>query len=78
MLQVGERGYRRLTKTQPVGLRYAGYILEVKDIEKDEKGNICNIICTCTNVEQTSVKPKAFIHWVAQPLLVEVRIYKPL
>lgn len=77
-MENGDKGYRRLTKNQSVGLRYAGYILEVKHLEKDKEGNISNIICTCTNVDKINTKPKAFIHWVAQPLTVEVRIYKPL
>lgn len=63
---------------QPVGLRYAGFILNVKEIIKDKMGNISNIICTCTNVDDSKTKPKAFIHWVAQPVEVEVRVYRPL
>lgn len=77
-LQIEEKGYRRLTPIQNVGLRHAGYALEVTDIEKASNGEVINLICKCTEVEKVSVKPKAFIHWVSQPQEIEVRLYSPL
>lgn len=77
-MEVGDRGYRRLTKAQPVGLRHAGYILEVTKVETDEKGAVTGVVCKCIHVDETKTKPKAFIHWVAQPVHVEVRLYQSL
>ncbi|XP_076264536.1 glutaminyl-tRNA synthetase [Rhynchophorus ferrugineus] len=76
-MEVGDKNYRRLTKTQPVGLRHAGYILEVVDIKKNNSV-IVEIVCKCTEVDKTPSKPKAFIHWVSDPIKIEVRLYSPL
>ncbi|CAH8448661.1 unnamed protein product [Schistosoma rodhaini] len=32
--EVAEKGYRRLTPNQPVGLRYAGLVIEFSDLKK--------------------------------------------
>nr|CAH7724021.1 unnamed protein product [Callosobruchus chinensis] len=76
-MEVGEKGYRRLTKTQPVGLRHAGYVLEVVDVKKCGK-DISEVVCKCIEVEKAASKPKAFIHWVSEPMEVEIRLYSPL
>lgn len=73
-----DKGYRRLTKDQPVGLRHAGFILQFKGLEKDASGNVKGLICSCVEVEKTTVKPKAFIHWVSNPVGIEIRLYKSL
>jgi glutaminyl-tRNA synthetase len=77
MSQVGDKGYRRLTLNQPVGLRHAGYLIAVTKVLKDSEGNVVKLEVKC---EPTSVgeKPKAFIHWVSQPLNIEVRLYERL
>ncbi|XP_052758353.1 probable glutamine--tRNA ligase isoform X2 [Galleria mellonella] len=72
-----EKGYRRLTPTQSVGLRHAGYILKVSKLIKDDSGKLIEIECTAETTE-TAEKPKAFIHWVSEPISVEVRLYEPL
>ena len=64
--KVGEKGYRRLTPDQPVGLRYASLVLKAINTKKR------------VPVEDVEVKPKAFIHWVANPLEIEVRLYERL
>ncbi|XP_060519696.1 probable glutamine--tRNA ligase [Cylas formicarius] len=76
--EIGEKGYRRLTKTQPVGLRHAGYILEVASVEKNAAGHVVQLFCKCVDVDKASTKPKAFVHWVAEPLEIEVRLYSSL
>nr|CAI5831794.1 unnamed protein product [Callosobruchus analis] len=76
-MEVGEKGYRRLTRTQPVGLRHAGYVLEVVDVKKSGE-EISEVICKCIEVDKTASKPKAFIHWVSEPMEIEVRLYSPL
>ena len=34
LLQVMEKGYKRLTPEQPVGLRHAGYVISVRKVIK--------------------------------------------
>lgn len=72
----GERGYRRLTPTQNVGLRHSGYVLSVQQVVKKE-GVVSCIKATCEPVSSDN-KPKAFIHWVARPVSCEVRLYDRL
>uniref|UniRef100_A0A3B4AG01 Glutamine--tRNA ligase n=1 Tax=Periophthalmus magnuspinnatus TaxID=409849 RepID=A0A3B4AG01_9GOBI len=78
--EVMEKGYKRLTPEQPVGLRHAGYIISAQKIIKDAQGNIVELEVSCCS--STSVganqKPKAFIHWVSEPLACEVRLYERL
>lgn len=77
-MEVGDKGYRRLTKDQPVGLRHAGFVLTVDSIKKSNNGQIEEVICKCIEVDKASSKPKAFIHWVSNPITVEIRLYSPL
>ncbi|CRK94415.1 CLUMA_CG007922, isoform A [Clunio marinus] len=72
-----EKGYRRLSLTQTVGLRHAGVVLKVIEVKKDANGKVLELICSCEKVE-TSEKPKAFIQWVSNPLEIEVRLYDRL
>lgn len=72
-----EKGYRRLTPEQTVGLRHAGCVLKVTEVKKDSAGNVVELICSCENVEKAE-KPKAFIQWVSNPLEIEVRLYEKL
>ncbi|KAM9326993.1 glutamine--tRNA ligase [Gastrophryne carolinensis] len=75
--EVMEKGYKRLTPNQPVGLRHAGYIISVQNIVKDANGRVVELKVTCTKSD-ASEKPKAFIHWVSNPLVCEVRLYDRL
>ncbi|XP_045459617.1 probable glutamine--tRNA ligase [Melitaea cinxia] len=72
-----EKGYRRLTPTQTVGLRHAGYVLKVSKVIKNSAGQVSELECTAESTE-SAVKPKAFVHWVSQPVSVEIRLYEPL
>ena len=72
-----EKGYRRLSPTQTVGLRHTGMVLKIEEVKKDESGVVAEIICTCEKVENCK-KPKAFIHWVSDPIDIEVRLYERL
>ncbi|XP_016325507.1 glutamine--tRNA ligase-like [Sinocyclocheilus anshuiensis] len=38
--EVMEKGYKRLTPDQPVGLRHAGYVISVQRVIKDGCGNV--------------------------------------
>ena len=72
-----EKGYRRLTLSQNVGLRYANCVLSVHKVIKDCSGSIVEVeVNMCPSEKAT--KPKAFIHWVSSPILIEVRLYERL
>uniref|UniRef100_A0A3P9PQM6 Glutamine--tRNA ligase n=1 Tax=Poecilia reticulata TaxID=8081 RepID=A0A3P9PQM6_POERE len=75
--EVMEKGYKRLTPEQPVGLRHAGYVISVQKVIKDSQGKVVELEVTCCSSD-TAEKPKAFIHWVSQPLVCEVRLYERL
>lgn len=76
--EVMEKGYKRLTPEQPVGLRHAGYVITVQNVIKDPQGRVVEVeVCCCSSTE-VAEKPKAFIHWVSQPLVCEVRLYERL
>lgn len=76
-MEIGNKGFRRLTKEQSVGLRYTGLVLTVSDIVKKTDGTVSEIVCSCVDVNSTE-KPKAFIHWVSEPVSVEINLYEPL
>ncbi|KAB5567684.1 hypothetical protein PHYPO_G00235700 [Pangasianodon hypophthalmus] len=75
--EVMEKGYKRLTPEQPVGLRHAGYVISVQRVIKDDSGKVVELEVTCTS-SNSAEKPKAFIHWVCEPLQCEVRLYERL
>uniref|UniRef100_W5L592 Glutamine--tRNA ligase n=1 Tax=Astyanax mexicanus TaxID=7994 RepID=W5L592_ASTMX len=75
--EVMEKGYKRLTPDQSVGLRHAGYIISVQRVIKDGSGKVVELEVTCATSDSAE-KPKAFIHWVSQPLKCEVRLYERL
>ncbi|XP_072223900.1 glutamine--tRNA ligase isoform X2 [Leuresthes tenuis] len=75
--EVMEKGYKRLTPEQPVGLRHAGYVISVQKVIKNSQGEVVELEVTCCSSEAAE-KPKAFIHWVSQPLVCEVRLYERL
>lgn len=71
-----DKDYRRLTIDQTVGLRHAGIVIKV--IEVITTGvTIKEIHVVATDVK-TAPKPKAFIHWVSNPVEIEVRLYDRL
>ncbi|XP_033354259.1 probable glutamine--tRNA ligase isoform X2 [Bombus vosnesenskii] len=72
-----EKDFRRLTPNQSVGLKHVGIVLTIKKIEKDNMGNIVNLIVTQESISETN-KPKAFIHWVSNPILASIRLYERL
>ncbi|CAK9807281.1 Probable glutamine--tRNA ligase [Anthophora plagiata] len=72
-----EKDFRRLTPNQSVGLKYVGIVLKVEKVERDSCGNITNLIVTHESISDSN-KPKAFIHWVSNPVLASVRLYERL
>ena len=73
-----EKGYRRLTKGQAVGLRYAGLVIRVENVKKDTNDQVVELDVMCITSATCTEKPKAFIHWVSNPMFVEVRLYERL
>lgn len=73
-----EKGYRRLSPKQSVGLRYAGYVLKLIKVHKDSHNQVSEIDVEAVPVDKITEKPKAFIHWVSDPLEIEVRLYDTL
>ncbi|XP_055485893.1 glutamine--tRNA ligase [Psammomys obesus] len=72
-----EAGYKRLAWGQPVGLRHTGYVIELQHVVKGSSGSVESLEVTCRRAD-AGEKPKAFIHWVSQPLLCEIRLYERL
>lgn len=72
-----DKNFRRLTPIQPVGLRYVHLLISVKKVQVNQNNEVTEIIVTAQKADQ-SPKPKAFIHWVSQPTLCEVRSYNTL
>lgn len=75
--EIGEKDFRRLTPNQTVGLKYSGVVLKVDSVEKNSNGEITNVTVTQEPVSENN-KPKAFIHWVSQPVKATVRLYERL
>jgi len=79
-----EKGYFRLTPTQPVRLKYA-YIITCKEVIKDEKGNIIEIKAeyhpdSKSGQDTSGIKVKSAIQWVeaSNAKTIEVRVYDRL
>ncbi|CAB0002987.1 unnamed protein product [Nesidiocoris tenuis] len=73
-----DKGFKRLTKAQPVGLRYTPYAIKVKEVIYPSGGGSPSKIIAEAIPLSPDNKPKGFIHWVADPEPVTVRLYKNL
>ena len=62
---------------QPVGLRYSGFQIAVKELKKNADGTVAEIIATCSKTGE-SIKPKGFIQWVSHPVKCEIRLIEKL
>ncbi|TKI69868.1 glutamine--tRNA ligase/YqeY domain fusion protein [Sulfurimonas crateris] len=78
------KGYFRLTPDQPVRLKHA-YIITCKEVKKDERGNITEIIAeynpeSKSGSDTSGIKVKSAIQWVdaTSAKKVEVRLYDRL
>lgn len=71
-----EKGFRRLSPTQTVGLRYADIVITLVDVVRAD-GRLVQLNCRYESTE-TAPKPKAFVQWVSQPVPIEVRLYESL
>ncbi|KAK3873248.1 hypothetical protein Pcinc_021721 [Petrolisthes cinctipes] len=75
--EVEEKGYRRMTPSQSVGLRHCGYIIQVQEVVRNDLGGIDHLKVICHKLTDSN-KPKTFIQWVSKPLKCEVRLYERL
>lgn len=73
-----DQGYKRLTKNQSVGLRYTPYTIKVLEVIQEEDTGSIKKIVACAEPSSAENKPKAFIHWVSDPIKVTVRLYNNL
>ncbi|OAD56129.1 putative glutamine--tRNA ligase [Eufriesea mexicana] len=71
------KDFRRLTPNQSVGLKHVGIVLTIKEVKRDSIGNIINLLVRQESISETN-KPKAFIHWVSNPVLASIRLYERL
>lgn len=71
-----DKNYRRLSLNQSVGLRYAGITISVIN-EIFDNDEIIELQVKAQPVNAL-IKPKAFIHWVSNTKLVQIRMYERL
>lgn len=72
-----DKNFRRLTMSQPVGLRYVHLLISAKSFKVNEQDEVSEIVVNAMKADQ-GPKPKAFIHWVSRPVTCEVRSYDTL
>ncbi|XP_068237763.1 probable glutamine--tRNA ligase [Palaemon carinicauda] len=75
--ETADGDYRGLTPEQSVGLKYSGYIIKLQEVIRTPSGEVDYLKVTCEAVSEDN-KPRSFIHWVAQPVKCEVRLYEQL
>ncbi|GMT24399.1 hypothetical protein PFISCL1PPCAC_15696, partial [Pristionchus fissidentatus] len=69
--------FRRLATGQNVGLKHIGLVLYLEKEITGEDGSVTGLEVRAEEVNETN-KPKAFIHWVSNPIAVQVRLYERL
>lgn len=75
--EVDEKGYKRMTPNQTVTLRYTGIVIKFISSVKDSAGQIVELHVACVPPSQLQGKP-GVIHWVSEPVPVQVRLYERL
>lgn len=71
--EVPEPGFKRLTTTNPVGLKYANFQIKVVEVVHKD-GKVVELIC-----DKFEGKAKAYIQWVSEGAIKsEVRLYSTL
>ena len=71
--EVPEKGFKRLTCVEPVGLKYANVQLKVSQVIKKDNV-VTELVC-----ERVECKAKAYIHWVSDGHIpCEARLYSQL
>ncbi|XP_063711493.1 glutamine--tRNA ligase-like [Symsagittifera roscoffensis] len=63
-LEKADKNFKRLTLSQPVGLKYADQVLSAVKVEFDKEGDISYIVGEISPRSDSS-KPKGYIQWVS-------------
>ncbi|GMS95613.1 hypothetical protein PENTCL1PPCAC_17788, partial [Pristionchus entomophagus] len=74
---VPSKDFRRLAKGQSVGLKHIGLVLHLEREITGEDGSLIGVEVKAEEVSERN-KPTVFIHWVANPIPVQVRLYERL
>uniref|UniRef100_A0A0R3S373 glutamine--tRNA ligase n=1 Tax=Elaeophora elaphi TaxID=1147741 RepID=A0A0R3S373_9BILA len=69
--------FHRLAKNKLVGLKYLGVVISLTSELRDEKGEITELIVKASKLTNEN-RPKAYLHWVANPAHCQVRMYERL
>jgi len=72
-----DKDYRRLSRDQTVGLKHVGMVATVKKVEQDAGGEVTEVHVELAKLNDTN-KPRAFIQWVSDYTVAEVREYSRL
>ncbi|KAB7502239.1 putative glutamine--tRNA ligase [Armadillidium nasatum] len=76
--EVPEEEFYRLTRDQYVGLKYTSHVIKVQEIVRKPCGSeIDHLRVECIPLKEVK-KPRAYIHWVANPREAEARLYENL
>ncbi|MCL4134546.1 UNVERIFIED_CONTAM: hypothetical protein GTU68_031184, partial [Idotea baltica] len=76
-MESADKRFYRLTLDQGVGLRHTGRVITVKEIVRNSEGGIDHLRVESTPAKDAK-KPRAYIHWVANPVQLEVNMYENL
>ncbi|VDK74853.1 unnamed protein product [Litomosoides sigmodontis] len=69
--------FHRLSKNKVVGLKYLGIVISLTSELRDDNGEILELTVKASKLTSEN-RPKIFIHWVANPVHCQVRIYDRL
>ncbi|MCP9258846.1 putative glutamine--tRNA ligase [Dirofilaria immitis] len=72
-----DENFHRLTKNKLVGLKYLGIVISFSSELKNENGEVMELVVKASKFSAEN-KPKAYLHWVANPAHCQVRIYERL
>ena len=79
------KGYNRLTPVQPLGLKYASCSISLEEVIRDPgSGKVKELIVSCqpqhtaSSTRGTVSRPKAYAHWVSDPLPCTLRFYQEM
>ncbi|KNC84399.1 hypothetical protein SARC_03392 [Sphaeroforma arctica JP610] len=69
-----DKNYRRFAQDQSIGLKYRGVVLFCEDVTRNSANEVTEITACYEELTKEN-KPKAFIHWVCNPIPCEIRLY---
>ncbi|EJD73912.1 CBR-ERS-1 protein [Loa loa] len=72
-----DKDFLRLAKNKLVGLKYLGVIISLTSELKNDRGEVIELMVKAVKITAEN-RPKAYLHWVANPTYCQVRIYERL